>query len=1294
MSQRSMDVKLGADTSGFLTGINDVVAKLNVLNKQMLESQTATKKINQEMREYEKEQAKIQKEIKESGSATDEQKEKLAKLEQKLDGARSRAAELKTEQSKLKSEIKSASKELDEQTEGLNNAIKAEEEAKKTTTEVQSATEKLTSEISEQEKELKNLKKSYSDIALEQGKNSEEAKELGSKISDLSDVLEKNRAKLNDSTYSVDDFTDKSEEAEKAITEVQSATEKSSDGFTVMKGAISNLVSDALNVAVDKFKEMAVSSEQALNSLQVKTGMSTEAVSELKDEMYAIYKDNFGDSLTDVADKIALVAQNIDESDPSKIKSITENAIGLSDAFGSDFEENLRGVNGLMTNMGLTAEEAFDYIAKGSQNGLDKTHELTDNLAEYSQIWSQAGFSAEEMFSILQNGLDSGAYKLDNVNDLVKEISISIIDGRISENIGSFSKKTQQLFESFENGGATQREVFDSIIDDLSNTTNLAEQLATASTNWSALGEDNAMSVITALNNVNDTYKDVSGTMQEINDIQYEDVGSQVQALGRQFEVDILQPVVEKATPKIKEFISWVSDHLPEVTSALAGLTVGVVSFKAASVAGDFLKTIILGFKSLKPAIESATDAMKIHNATVKANFYVALASAILSAIAAITTWIVTANNATQATVNNTQSIKNYTQAMQEAVSSAEDSEAQATSEIALIKSKEERYDELRKKVNLTAQEKNELNNLGADLAKTIGTTTDKLKDESGAWKDASSSIEEYTKQLKSRLILESSEEALKEAYKITEFDITQEDVDTALKSYNEYADKLWEQIQNSSKYHDFAREGKKFDKSGALNNKELVEVVGGDWNKLRNLESVWSNLYFQRDQALGVIDKYTKIANDERKKINDEGEALEESTGSIKNKTKAVEDLSKTLSEMASKTTAVTNAEKEYKENGKLTVSTLQAIIDKYPDLENEVYKYMLNLEDAKTLIQSMKNTYQDDLKSYISVVTQKAEKSNTFYNELINANASFVNAAKEQYGIDLMNFKNLQEAKQAMIAVEKSKIDKGWGNSASWSDKFDLAGNLSKFNDAMNKYGDANTYLANQAVKRFINNSLSATTNYLNLFDKTTDKIKKTANEGKKATDKASKAEDTLLKKYELVEAAYNRLVDKRIERIQKEQEAKEKAKNAAIAAIDAEVEARKRLNEDKESQNELDTINARLKYEKLDELSRRELMRRKQELLNERAEIKWQRMMSDKKDKLQSSYDSYKNNSDSMIDALQRAANSAADYFDTLKNGYKTNSYIVNNNSDTRNIQIIQNALSNQQMVDKLLKAIYSK
>lgn len=1181
MSQRSMDVKLGADTSGFLTGINDVVAKLNVLNKQMLESQAATKKVNQEMREYEKEQAKTQKEIKESGSATDEQKEKLAKLEQKLDEARSRAAELKTEQSKLKSEIKSASKELDEQTEGLNKVANAEDDVKQ------------------------------------------------------------------------------------ATDEMKVSVEKSSDGFTVMKGAISNLVSDALNVAVDKFKEMAVSSEQALNSLQVKTGMSTEAVSELKDEMYAIYKDNFGDSLTDVADKIALVAQNIDESDPSKIKSITENAIGLSDAFGSDFEENLRGVNGLMTNMGLTAEEAFDYIAKGSRNGLDKTHELTDNLAEYSQLWGQAGFSAEEMFSILQNGLDSGAYTLDKVNDYVGEFGKALADGRMGENIKSFSTETQNLFNAWKNGNATIADVFQSSITDLSNMKSQQEALTLATTMWGSLGEDNAMSVLTSLNKVNDKYTDVAGTMQEINDIQYEDVGSQVQALGRQFEVDILQPVVNEITPTVKNTISWVSEHLPEVTSALAGLITSVVTFKTATAAGNFLSSIVNGFKQLSPAIKAATTEQATNNAVTAANPYVVVASAVFGLISAL----ITLRNTNNDVAESIKKVNEFTEGLEE---NATQQRQTLKTEIEQINSLNSVYDKLRNKTSLTSDEKNTLSKVSEELANKLGVEQSDIQNLDGSYKSLNDSIDDYIKKAQQRVemsIVESNWQATANELAVAKRELTK---------LNDDYNKIFRQDYTGSASDAAATE------TALKNKKTEISLLEKEIEGYKNQYNSYIN-----DMA-GVNKKFRDSFNplsdfDEFKKaITDVGN----SANTTKEKT---EEFTNVLSKLASSANTIATAEKEYKENGKLTASTLQAIIDKYPDLENEVYKYMLNLEDAKTLIQSMKNTYQDDLKSYISVVTQKAEKSNTFYNELINANASFVNAAKEQYGIDLMNFKNLQEAKQAMISVEKSKIDKGWGNSASWSDKFDLAGNLSKFNDAMNKYGDANTYLANQAVERFINNSLSATTNYLNYFDNSSDK----ANEKiKSTTDEAKKAEDALLKKYELVEAAYNRLVDKRIERIQKEQEAKEKAKNAAIAAIDAEVEARKRLNEDKESQNELDTINARLKYEKLDELSRRELMRRKQELLNEQAETKWQRMMSDKKDKLQSNYDSYKNNSDSMIEALQRAANSAADYFDTLKNGYKTNSYIVNNNSDTRNIQIIQNALSNQQMVDKLLKAIYSK
>jgi len=1203
MSQRSVDVKIGADTSGFLTGISDVVAKLNVLNKQMLESQAATKKINQEMREYEKEQAKIQKEIKESGSATDEQKEKLAKLEQKLDEARSRAAELKTEQSKLKSEIKSASKELDEQTEGLNKVANAEDGVKQ------------------------------------------------------------------------------------ATDEMKVSVEKSSEGFTIMKGAISNLVSDALNTAVDKFKEMAVSSEQALNSLQVKTGMSTEAVSELKDEMYAIYKDNFGDSLTDVADKIALVAQNIDESDPSKIKSITENAIGLSDAFGSDFEENLRGVNGLMTNMGLTAEEAFDYIAKGSQNGLDKTHELTDNLAEYSQLWGQAGFSAEEMFSILQNGLDSGAYTLDKVNDYVGEFGKALADGRMGENIKSFSTETQNLFNAWKNGNATIADVFQSSITDLSNMKSQQEALTLATTMWGSLGEDNAMSVLTSLNKVNDKYTDVAGTMQEINDIQYEDVGSQVQALGRQFEVDILQPIVNGITPSAKEIISFVSKSLPQIVSLVAALVTGTKTYKSITTDGAFLNSIINGFKQIKTSTEAATTAQLANNAAVNANPYVAVASILVGLVSLFATYSTTANNMSEETDNASDSLKDYTQIITDTKNAMEDKKSQTESDIQLTKTLKSEYDELRKKTNLTASEQSELDFVAKQLAETLGINTNSLKEQSGAYKDLTANVDDYVESLKNQAIYEANEENFKAAAQAVAN--TKKEYEKAEKSYDEYIEKMrLKSLEAKSK-------GKSFlipenDTNAALSVLGKGESISDILNSLISLPNDKIKEYdFFLEKVGGSADEVIKLKNSisEYSKQQSEAEsALEECDAALRNSYKTisnhvtkVKELNIEFSDLIDLATVAANAEKEYDETGRLSISTLQSIISKYPELENSVFNYMIGLTDAKSVIESMQSTYYNDAEAFLKVQISKNANNTDFYKNVMLANTEWVNDCKNKYNIDLTNYATWAQARSNITSkiIKQVSALPGIGP---------LLGNV--LTSAQDTWFD---YVLSQYTSKFVTTKDSFL-NLNNINNSNDEKDKK--DKIKKLTDESKKVEDTLLKKYELVEAAYNRLVDKRIERIQKEQEAKEKAKNAAIAAIDAEVEARKRLNEDKESQNELDTINARLKYEKLDELSRRELMRRKQELLNEQAETKWQRMMSDKKDKLQSNYDSYKNNSDSMIDALQKAANSAADYFDTLKNGYKTNSYIVNNNSDTRNIQIIQNALSNQQMVDKLLKAIYSK
>lgn len=1233
MAGREFTAKLGADTSSFEEGVNKVKAKLIELSKSLLDNQAEIKKNNKEIKEFEKKQTELQKSIKSTKETEDEQKKKLKELEEAMSKSKEATEEQKKEYEKLQKQLK--------ETQGT----------------------------------LETQKKKFADVTDALGNAQTRATELRVKQAELK-VETKSVTRELDAMYK--------------------ATDSSSEGFTVLKGAISNLVSDALNVAIDKFKEMATSGEQSLNSLQAKTGMSAEAVGELKDEMYDIYKAGYGDDLQDVADKLGLVVQNINESNPEKIKSITEKAIALSNTFGSDFEENLRGVNALMTSMGTTADEAFDLIATGSQNGLDKSHELTDNLAEYTQIWAQAGFSAEEMFSILQNGVDSGAYTLDKVNDVVKEIAISITDGRLSENIDSFSDKTAAIFESFKNGKATQKDVFDSMINDLNESSNLADKLATASNSWSALGEDNSMKVIEALNNVNNTYKDVEGTMQEINDIQYQDVGSQIEALGRQFEVDILQPIVEDITPSIESIITWVSEHLPVVTTALAGLTGGFIAFKAATAAGNFIAVLINSFKRLTTATEAATTAQIANNVAVSANPYVAVASVILGLVGAITAGTVAMNATKSATEDATAKIEDYTQAIEDAKTAADDKEASSETEISALEAQKERYDELRKKVNLTASEMKELDNVAGYLAKSLGTTTSALKDQSGAYQDISKNIDEYIERLRAKIKLENAQDILKEAYNVRDNELTSDDVLAARKAYTDYAKEIIRSINdsnntNGSNFLKSANRETLIEELKDSENRYITDDAGYDYDKLTRLYKTWENLNGQYKEVTDTINKYEGVIKDLYGEYSNLSGETDDLTDSTSNAAESAETLSDKMSKMRSKTSALTAAEDEYKETQKLSASTLQAVINKYPELEDEIYRYMLGLTDAKTLIKSMKNVYQDDLNSYIGVISQKASDSNTFYNQLINANANFVNKAKEQYGIDLRNFKNLQEAKEAMIAKQAESVQ---GPTQVYTGNFDKKILYGQVDKESWQYKTAESIVDN-----FIGSALSATTSYRDFFGGSSKKNKKSNNSNKSSSDTsaaeeaAQKAEDERIKKYELAEAAYNKLIDKRIAKIEEETAAREKAKDKAIAAIDAEIEARKRLNEDRNSQKELNEINAQLQYAHLDDLSRRELERKRQDILNEQAEMWWQREMSDKKESLQSGYDTYKSGSDSAIEALQRAAKSAAEYFDELA-GTQTSTQIVNNNSDTRNIQIIANALSNQQMLDKLLNAIYSK
>ena len=363
--------------------------------------------------------------------------------------------------------------------------------------------------------------------------------------------------------------------------------------------------------------------ESAMNAIQAATGLSESKIQSLKGTVENLYNDNFGESLEDVASVIANVVQTTGEVDPTNLESTVRNLYALQDTFDMDISETLRGANSLITNFGMSGQEAFNLIASGAQQGLNYSGELTDNLSEYAQIWSQAGFSASEMFAILDNGTESGAYNLDKINDFVKEFTISLADGRIEENLDSFSSGTQKLFKKWKDGKATAADVFYSVINDLATAENKQTALTTASNVWSALGEDNALKVITSLNKVNGKFDNVSGTMEKINDVKYDDAGNSLKALGRKAETEILNPLVKDYYPQIKEVIEFVSENLDDLEPILEGIVRQVGILYGSKKAGEIAQGVMQLYKSyqmLKSATDAATTSQKLLNLAQNSN--------------------------------------------------------------------------------------------------------------------------------------------------------------------------------------------------------------------------------------------------------------------------------------------------------------------------------------------------------------------------------------------------------------------------------------------------------------------------------------------------------------------------------------------------------------------------------------------------------------------------------------------------------------------------------------------------
>lgn len=380
-------------------------------------------------------------------------------------------------------------------------------------------------------------------------------------------------------------------------------------GVTAVAGAIGGMA-----LAIKTGVNQAVELDDAMAKFQAQTGASSSEMSKFKNIARDVWSNNFGEDISDVADMMARVKQQMQGISDVDLKNVTEDLITLRDTYGMDENETLRGAKQLMEQFGISAEKAFDLIAKGAQNGLDYSGELGDNIAEYAGKFKQAGYSVEEYFQTMTNGVKGGSYNLDKMQDAINEVTTRMSDGTIEKALDSFNDKTKEVFQTYKEGGATQQDVQDAIVQDIKETTNQQEALNKASIAFGTLGEDNNLKFITSLSSVGDEYKNVAGTMDEVKSIANGGLKNALSGLGRAF-LDSFTPIGELITPILAGIVGLIIVAIQGIQQGFAKVGEVISSVLSKIDTSGITNIVNQVSKVLKPAfdeVKKAIEQMKV----------------------------------------------------------------------------------------------------------------------------------------------------------------------------------------------------------------------------------------------------------------------------------------------------------------------------------------------------------------------------------------------------------------------------------------------------------------------------------------------------------------------------------------------------------------------------------------------------------------------------------------------------------------------------------------------------------
>lgn len=339
----------------------------------------------------------------------------------------------------------------------------------------------------------------------------------------------------------------------------------------------------------------AMDLDSAVGKMTATLGATAEESERYGDVAASLYADAYGESIGDVATSVDAVVssiQGMNSATAGELEGVTAGVMNIAEAFDVDVTEAASGVGTLLRNgLATDATQAMDLIVGSMQQMPAAVRgEVFPVLEEYAGFFDQLGIDGPTALGMITAASDDGAIGMDKMGDALKEFTIRATDmsTATSDVYESLGLSTEEMTNALLAGGDTAEGAMAQIVHGLQSIEDPGEQAAAAlalfGTPLEDLGTDQIPAFLGMVDPMGDAFDDMAGSAEAMGTALNDNVGTQVEAVKRQFS-DLAGGLVAEAMPAIQGVLGFLEEHPGVIQQVAVVLGVLAAAFGIAAAA-------------------------------------------------------------------------------------------------------------------------------------------------------------------------------------------------------------------------------------------------------------------------------------------------------------------------------------------------------------------------------------------------------------------------------------------------------------------------------------------------------------------------------------------------------------------------------------------------------------------------------------------------------------------------------------------------------------------------------------